>query len=344
MDHTQFQIIFIMLGNACNFQCTYCMQGEHKTCVQQPILSDKLLSFLDNYQSEEKTYLCFWGGEPLLYFPAIKEIVERYKNKFKYETVSNGSLLTQEIVDFLNKYDVRFCLSHDGKITKQTRGIDVLKNEKIKSLYEKINTRLVNITYSSVSPPLEQIINSYPLEQTISINTMINTTDTEISRKYAEFDMDKYKRDIEYLLLSYEDYMRGDHTKRREYENVYHMIHALSVYLKEGRQVNRCYDCGRGKKMLNVDTCGNLYMCHNSRIRIGTVEDSWSDVEKNIERVLSKSLEKCEKCEFNKVCGGSCMLLSGVGEEQKCRLSKMFYSIFIPWVMRMRNNGGICNA
>lgn len=336
MKNTKFQIIFIMLGNACNFKCTYCMQGDHRECVKQPILSDRLLSFLDRYELNKETYLCFWGGEPLLYFPAIRFLVERYKDKFRYETVSNGSLLTEEIVEFFNENRIRLNLSHDGQVTEMTRGKDVLKDKRIAALYQKINNRSVNVTYSSVSPPIEDIIKMYQDGQMVTINTMINTTDTEISRAYADFDIAKYTRDIRYLLSSYEAYLAGDKTKYREFSNVAHMINSLKIYLTEGRSVNRCYDCGRGLTMLNVDTDGVLYMCHNSRVKIGTVDDTWGTVKENIDAILSKSRKKCESCSFNKVCGGSCMLLSGVGEAQKCKLSKVFYSIFIPWVMKMQ--------
>ena len=340
MNRTEFQIIFIMLGEECNFKCTYCMQGDHNECVTQPVLSNKLLSFLDNYKSKDKTYICFWGGEPLLYFQAIREIVERYKDKFMYETVSNGSLLTREIVDFFNKHHIRLNLSHDGKITERTRKVDVLKNKKIKSLYDDIKIRSINVTYSSISPSIESIIKSYPDNQMITINTMINTTDTDASRSYADFDYRKYESDIRYLLSSYEDYINGDSTKWREYNNVEHMIQSLKTYLHEGRKVNRCFDCGRGMKMLNVDCDGNLYMCHNSRVKIGDVTDKWEEVELNINNIISKSRAKCNSCAFNKVCGGNCMMLSGVGEAQKCKLSKMFYSIFIPWMLKMKDKIG----
>lgn len=336
MLNTEFEIIFVMLGDACNFKCTYCMQGDHKLCVTQPVLSDKFLNYLDKYKSRKKTQLCFWGGEPLLYFPVIKKIINRYGDKFQYGTVSNGSLLTEKIVDFFNQYNVRYCLSHDGEITERTRGIDILQDKEIKALYEKINNRFINVTYSSVSPPIEQIIKSYPEEQIININTIINTTDTVISRKYAEFDTEKYKQDIEYLLFSYEKYINGDKTKKREYHNVQRMINSLDIYLKEGRSVNRCFDCGKGAKMLNVDTSGNLYMCHNSHVHIGTVEDKWENIQINIDNILSLSRQKCKKCSFNKVCGGSCMILNGTGEAQRCKLSKMFYSIFIPWIIKMK--------
>lgn len=340
MQKQSFEIIFIMLGDACNFECKYCMQGQHKEKVIQPVLSPKLLSYLDDYPNKQNTYLCFWGGEPLLYFPVIKQIVERYRSDFLYEMVSNGSLLTQEIVDFLNRHNVRFHLSHDGQVTEETRGIDVLKNERISDLFERIRERSVNVTFSSVTPALSEVFQYYPNDLFFTVNTMINTTDTDISRRYADFDAEKYKADIMYLLKSYEEYVRGDSTKWREYNNVCYLINSVKIFLREGMNRNRCYDCGRGKKMLNLDCEGNLFLCHNSKIKIGTVEDDYDVVAQKMDKLLAKSREKCGTCDFQKVCGGNCVLLCEEGRKQHCRTSKLFYSIFIPWMLKTAQNLG----
>ena len=332
----QFEIIFIMLGNACNFSCKYCLQGEHKECVVQPIFSEAMLAFLDDYSSEKDTMMSFWGGEPLLYFNSIKKIVERYGDKFQYEMVSNGSLLTEEIVEFLNQYKIGLHLSHDGAITEYTRNIDILKDARLKKLFEKVERKSVNITMTSESPSMEELFQYYPEDYLININTMINTTDTSISRKLADFNYEKYKSDMQYLFDSYEKYLCGDMSKYREADTVTRFMGSLQAFLNEGRVRNRCFACGHGKKMLNIDCNGDFYLCHNSNVRIGTVEEGYDVAGKTLDKILARHSAKCNDCEIKDVCAGNCFMLNGYGEKQSCELLKEYYGVFIPWLIEMK--------
>lgn len=327
-----FDSIYIMLGYACNFNCSYCLQGEKRLKVQQPIISKKFTDYLERYPNKKNTRLFFWGGEPLLYFETIKEIVSKYGKDFSIGIISNGSLLTQEIVYFINKYDIGFILSHDAHETEKTRHVDVLKNKRIAELFSQIKKSTINVTVSSISKPLKEIFEYYPLEQNINLNPMINTTDTEISRKYASFDEEKYRKSIQYLFSSFDEYIKGNIEKKREYTNVMKLLNSVNVFLEKGREVDRCYDCVYGAKTINMDCEGNLYVCHNSNIKIGTVDDSFEHISEKMKKIIAKVRTDCETCEINHVCGGHCVLLKDYGRKQKCEMSKVFYSEFLPWI------------
>ena len=327
-----------MLGYACNFNCKYCLQGEKVLKAKQPVITEKFFNFLDEYQNKKTTRLFFWGGEPLLYFETIKKIVSRYKDLYEFGIISNGALLSQEIVDFINQNDVKFILSHDAHATKETRNVDVLKNKKIVDLFDQIKKSTINVTISSISKPLKEIFEYYPLSKTVNLNPMINTTDTEISRKYADFDEQKYRESIRYLLSSYNEYVLGDESKRREFNNVMKILESINIFLNEGRQIDRCYDCVYGAKTINIDCEGNLYVCHNSDIKIGTVESSFEDVSDRMKKIISAVRTDCDRCELNDICGGHCVLLKDYGRKQKCAASKVFFSELIPWI---KDNAGV---
>lgn len=61
--------------------------------------------------------ICFYGGEPFLNFPLIKEVVEYVKqidNETIFYITTNGTLLNSEIIDFLTENNILITFSLDG--------------------------------------------------------------------------------------------------------------------------------------------------------------------------------------------------------------------------------------
>lgn len=122
----------ILLGNACNFRCSYCGQKHDPL---KHISKGKLLEFLsilDRTISYEKLQLVqFWGGEPLLYWDAIKFLIKEFDKRLVWEyagysIVTNGLLMDDEKVKYISKMNnFGFILSHDGP-GQYLRGKDVL--------------------------------------------------------------------------------------------------------------------------------------------------------------------------------------------------------------------------
>lgn len=66
-------------------------------------------------KSGEKPTFTFFGGEPLLAFDTIiKPIILKYKKELNWSITTNGTLLTEEIIDFLADNNVSILLSFDG--------------------------------------------------------------------------------------------------------------------------------------------------------------------------------------------------------------------------------------
>lgn len=69
--------------------------------------------------SSEDIYISFYGGEPLLMFRLIKEVVEYVKREYCQRTVhfnltTNGTLFTPEIVQYFIKNNIQIMFSLDG--------------------------------------------------------------------------------------------------------------------------------------------------------------------------------------------------------------------------------------
>ena len=106
MSKNRLQHIYIKLGTSCNLHCKYC-HAEHKDFVFNPAI----LPILKELKLKR---IAFGGGEPLLYWDTIQQIVSYIGKDTQYKIVTNGTLFTQEIVDFCNQYKFLYFISLDG--------------------------------------------------------------------------------------------------------------------------------------------------------------------------------------------------------------------------------------
>jgi len=114
----------IQMGLSCNYSCDYCSQ---KFVERQPETSkkdiDAFMEKLESLHFDEDVGLAieFWGGEPLVYWKTLKPLAEAIAEKFddwktkpRFSIITNGSILTDEIIDWLMMMDFSVAISHDG--------------------------------------------------------------------------------------------------------------------------------------------------------------------------------------------------------------------------------------
>ncbi|WP_324822948.1 His-Xaa-Ser system radical SAM maturase HxsB [Sinanaerobacter sp. ZZT-01] len=112
--------IFV-LTNVCNMSCVYCQAKDDTKSVPHRMSKEVAEKSVDIALSSPSRYLGFefQGGEPLTNFEVLKHIInyteKRKKGKnISYSLVTNLSLLTQEILDFLIEHHVNISTSLDG--------------------------------------------------------------------------------------------------------------------------------------------------------------------------------------------------------------------------------------
>lgn len=343
-----FSVIFLTLGKDCNFNCKYCLQDDgfshQKKNIEKPILSEKLLKFLDQY-NHKHTKMMFWGGEPLLYFDSIKKIVNRYGKKFDYGTITNGSLINQEIVDFFDKHNISLTVSHDGDATEYTRGVDVLKNDKIKSLIKSCkNFTGFSSVYSSANDNYRKLFQYFAKEGFADNNTGVdliyNTGDTKALFELTDIDEEKYKQTLRELFYGYEQQeFHNDETYFKEWQIVKSLLATMSGTIRRNsnspyKYYN--YSCSSCRDMLNIDYNGDVYICHNSTYKIGTVEDDYDKIHKGLVKYLkTRFTPKCKECSVFGICQGACLLLTEKGQERFCKLRKIQIGMLCDWLMSL---------
>lgn len=94
---------------ACNFNCPYCFEPKINPKTITPEKISDLMNFIRMHDNAKKIVLTWYGGEPLLAFPQIKEIYQHLKTdkdlpEISFQTIiTNGSLINEEICTFFNE-------------------------------------------------------------------------------------------------------------------------------------------------------------------------------------------------------------------------------------------------
>lgn len=122
----------LIMSEACNFGCTYCIHFGNLGNSQRIDNPNKLMRFdtariaVDSYleilagHNKHVAEINFGGGEPLLVWPVVKQVLEYctvvYGSyfDFHFSINTNASLLSQEIAETLKEYNVEIATSLDG--------------------------------------------------------------------------------------------------------------------------------------------------------------------------------------------------------------------------------------
>ncbi len=333
--------IFIMLGNSCNMHCRYCLQHPLVEHGLSAAINPDICKFIEEVSSDKKEplQLHFYGGEPLIYFKTMKEIIGNTKGmNVQYSTICNGKAITQEMVDLFNALPLHVAVSWDGKNVLQTRGYDVF------ALGSKTRDLLLQLKQLCVSGVISA--RNYPQEACDAFQ--------ELSKAY--FDIHGYALSFNYDLIM--DTGLGDKSLlamdyRRVYDEVFHIMGTYLQYRMNKAEMkiaelafiepifnglNRihrespwnqqyCY-CGNGYTTLNMDLAGNLYPCHNTSQKAGSI---YTPYFKYLNEVLKSDTtfgrrEKCMDCPAMLYCRGGCKLVKDADMENgMCKLRRAVF-------------------
>ena len=108
----------------CNLQCWYCYETHIKKSF---ISSDVVLNILKHIELKfisepfEVLELSFFGGEPMLNYKAISDLLQHVKslmNKYGFKVlltiVTNGTCINKRYIDLLRDFKTRFQITMDG--------------------------------------------------------------------------------------------------------------------------------------------------------------------------------------------------------------------------------------
>ena len=323
---TVVKALCLHIAHDCNLACQYCFAEEGEYHGRRALMSfevgKKALDFLiANSGSRRNLEVDFFGGEPLMNFQVVKDLVaygreqeKLHDKKFRFTLTTNGVLLNDEIMEFCNKEMGNVVLSIDGRkevhdkmrpFRKGAGSYDLIV-PKFQKFAESRNQDkyYVRGTFTHYNTDFAaDVLHLADLGfKQISVEPVV----AEPKEPYAITEEDLPKLFEEYDKLAAE--MVERHKDGRDF-NFFHFM----IDLEGGPCVaKRLSGCGSGTEYLAVTPWGDFYPCHqfvgNEKFLMGNVDEGVKNTEIRDEfkccNVYAK--EKCRDCFARFYCSGGC--------------------------------------
>lgn len=323
--NTRLKALCLHVSHDCNLRCEYCFASEGDYNSGRKLMSrDVALKAVDylvaNSESRRNIEIDFFGGEPLMNFDVVKDVVaygrqiEKTTGKHFYFTITtNGTLLDKGKIDFINENMDNVVISIDGR----------------KEVHDAVrHDRAGHGSYDKIVPLAKELISrrngkSYFIRGTFTARNKDFSRDVmhlndmgfkEISVEpvvgsgsdlyFKESDIRELLKEYENLALQYIERLSDDRRFR-----FYH----FNINIYDGPCLfKRVTACGAGYEYLAVSPEGDLYPCHQfvgqDKFVIGNVftgisnHNMCGEFMKN--NILAK--ENCRNCWAKLFCSGGC--------------------------------------
>lgn len=310
----------------CNFRCDYCFAKDGTYNTEKDYMSEEVgfaaVDFLiKNSGTIYNLEIDFFGGEPLLNFDVVKNIVnyarekeKKAKKLFHFTLTTNCVGLNDERIDFLNQEMDNVVLSIDGrckthdkvrkdKTGKGTYRLAINKAKKFKQLRGNKNY-YIRGTFTSLNLDFSSDILHMVNEgfDQVSIEPVVLPSNHPLAIK--ENLIDDILKEYEAFAQKYIEYRNTS-----KWFNFFHFM----IDLDNGPCTNkRLNGCGAGVEYLAVSPTGDIFPCHQfvgiNDFKIGNIfNDSLNN---NIRIAFSENnlLTKthCKNCFAKYFCGGGC--------------------------------------
>lgn len=323
---TVVKALCLHIAHDCNLACKYCFAEEGEYHGRRALMSlevgKKALDFLiANSGSRRNLEVDFFGGEPLMNWEVVKELVNygrlkeaEYNKRFRFTLTTNGVLLNDEIMEFCNKEMSNVVLSLDGRKEihdfmrpsrngKGSYDIIVPKFQKFAKSRNQANY-YVRGTFTRHNLDFSKDVIHYA-----NLGFKQLSMEPVVASKEEEYAI--REEDIPTICKEY-DNLAVEYIKRQKEGNGFQFFHFM-IDLKQGPCVaKRLSGCGSGTEYLAVTPWGDLYPCHQfvgeEKFLLGNVDTGITNTEIQNEFKLCNvyAKEKCKNCFARFYCSGGC--------------------------------------
>ena len=314
------------IAHTCNLNCAYCFASQGKYHGDRAVMSfevgKRALDFLiENSGTRRNLEVDFFGGEPLMNFQVVKDLVayarsiEKQHNKnFRFTLTTNGVLIDDDVIEFANKECCNVVLSLDGRKEIHDRyRVDFAGNgswEKIVPKFQKLvearegKDYYMRGTFTHANPDFLK-----------DIQTMLDLGFTELSMEPVVCGEDDPSRlteeDLPIVLDQYEKLaeLMLERDKAGKPFTFYHYM----IDLTGGPCIyKRISGCGSGTEYMAVTPWGDLYPCHQfvgeEKFKLGNLWDGVTNhaIQDEFAKVNVYAHPECRDCWARLYCSGGC--------------------------------------
>ena len=323
---TVVKALCLHIAHDCNLACKYCFAGEGEYHGDRALMSldvgKKALDFLvANSGSQVNLEVDFFGGEPLMNWQVVKELVAYGRSleapnhkKFRFTLTTNGVLLNDEILEFANREMSNLVLSIDGRKEihdkmRPHRGGQGSYDEILPKYKKAAKSRnqmnyYVRGTYTHNNTDFSEDVIHLADEgfEQISVEPVV----AEKTEDYA-----LRREDVPKLLAEY-DKLALEYIRRKKEGKGFQFFHFM-IDLEGGPCVaKRLSGCGSGTEYLAVTPWGDFYPCHQfvgqEEFLMGNVDEGIvrEDIRDKFKACNVYAKKECRDCFAKFYCSGGC--------------------------------------
>ncbi len=325
-NNTVIKALCLHVSHTCNLNCEYCFASQGKYHGDRALMSlevgKRAIDFLvENSGTRTNLEVDFFGGEPLMNWDVVKDIVkyarsiEKEKKKnFRFTLTTNGVLVDDDVIEFANKEMHNVVLSLDGR------------KEVHDHLRKTINGKG---SYDTIVPKFQEFVKrrgdrGYYLRGTFTHNNTDFTNDifhmadlgfTELSMEPVVCSPnDPYALTYEDLPVLFEQYeILAKEMLKREKEGRPITFYHYMIDLTSGPCIyKRISGCGSGTEYMAVTPWGELFPCHqfvgDPKYSLGNIYEGVTNKDAQNEFKLCNAYARpeCKDCWAKLYCSGGC--------------------------------------
>lgn len=316
------------VAHDCNLRCAYCFGSQGDFEGQRSLMDvetgKKALKYLCKVSGNRYNLeVDFFGGEPLMNMNVVKELViygreleKEYNKNFRFTITTNGVLLNDENISYINEHMDNVVLSLDGGKTVNDKmrytvsgsgSYDVIL-PKIKKMVEARKNKMYYVrgTFTRYNTDFAKDVIHMADQgfKQVSVEPVV----TE-----SKYDYALRKEDLPTIFDQY-NLLAEEIIKRKNTDKEFDLFH-FAIDLKQGPCIiKRVSGCGAGIEYVAVTPEGDIYPCHqfvgNEEFKMGSVhkEDSISQPEivKSFKDAHVYNKVACKSCWAKFYCSGGC--------------------------------------
>ena len=333
-DHPSFvnrkkvvKALCLHVSHDCNLKCKYCFASQGDFGGEKEMMSvevgKKAIDYLiANSGNRRNLEIDFFGGEPLMNFDVVKELVEygrkvekEHNKNIRFTMTTNGVLLDDDKIDYINEHMHNVVLSLDGrkevndnvriKVDGSGSYDDILPNiKKMISKRDKRKTYYVRGTFTHANTDFYE-----------DVKAMVNEGFREISIEPVVLEdghpLALTESDLPEIFDNY-DKLYAEMSRRKKEGDEFNFYH-FNIDLNGGPCVyKRISGCGAGFEYVAITPQGEVYPCHQfvgrEEYKLGSIYDDTYDAElgKKFKKAHIYNKPKCRDCWARFYCSGGC--------------------------------------